>query len=238
MNTQFNEHYLFQPTFPSGEVVTYMRFDVEEDYNPRFGPRAFQHFINVEDLVCDVNLIKSNLWHGSKISLRAAANNLDGDDRSIHDIGDRLCFGEMVRLAVMSTAIDYLEERANCPREFKQLLDDVDVDGLIDDFEHSLNYLVDVTEPKVSSYLFGRNYSRECDKEDSDLRQEFWCTANEVIWHSLSCLKYAIHDPMSIFEILFRTEGYLKGRWYNDYLSLYLITSKEVQLPSRYKFRG
>lgn len=234
-----SSNYSFTPTSHKREVVTYMRFDVDQDYDPRYGKASSELFVSIDDIVCDRDLVGPLLWHGRKISLRAVGNNLDGDDRVTGGVEDRFCFGEMVRLATLSVALDYLDDdRHKWPARYHELLYDLDQDNLMDEFEMSLNDLVDVTEPKVSSYLFGRNYSRECDQDSSDLIGEFWCVSNEAIWHCMNCLKHAIHDPMDIFEILYRTEGYLKGRWENDYLSLHLITTEGTPLPEKFQFRG
>lgn len=235
-----NMKYNFTPTFPRVGVSAYMRFDVEEDYNPRYGLESMQHYVTVDDLAIEQpQLVAENLWHGQRISLRAIANNLDGDDRSgVNELEDRVCFGEMVRIASIALVLDYLDEPESCPSEYRHFLNDLDQYDLQEDMEQSLNYLTDVTEPKVSAYLFGRNYTRESKRDDSSLMDQFWMTSNEIIWTCLSCLKFNVPELMDIFEILYKTEGYLAGRWENDYLSLYLVTSSGKELPRRFNFRG
>lgn len=235
-----NMKYNFTPTFPRVGVAAYMRFDVEEDYDPRYGMESMQHYVTMHDLAVEQpDHLAKNLWHGQRISIRAVANNLDGDDRSgINELEDRVCFGEMVRIASLSLALDYLDEPESCPLEYRHLLVDLDQYDLQEDMEQSLNYLTDVTEPKVSAYLFGRNYTREAKRDVSDLMDQFWMASNEIIWTCLSHLKSLVPELMDIFEILYTSEGYLAGKWENDYLSLYLITESGKELPRRFNFRG
>lgn len=213
-----------------------MRFDTEEDYNPRYGPVSFQHFVEADTLVCeDPRIIKDNLWHGEKISLREVANNLDGDDRYDTPWEDRVCFGEMVRLAVIAVMVDYLEEPHPRPPGYEALFERVDYEELLDEFEESINYLMDVCEPKVSSYLFGRNYEREVNSGNEDVMSVFWTASQEVIFLVMSCLKYSIYEVLDLFDILYTTEGYLSGRWENDHLSLYLHAEGEKPFPERFR---
>lgn len=216
-------------------VDAYMRFEVEPDSinYPYFDD--IHHFVDYRELTTPEEVLEKYLWHGLKISMREIANNLDFDDRSDPDNPfDRHCFGELIRVSALGLALDYIDDLNSCPSEWVDFIAELDLYDLQQDFEDSVNHLINSAEFEVMSYLFGKHYEEETGKDDSDVIDDFIITAQEVIWSIIVHLKSVIPNLMDIMEICTFTDGYLTGKWENDHLDLYLMTEGKRPWPERF----
>lgn len=197
--------------------------------------------ISIESCVDDKKLlwrIIDELRIDDPISSRAVMNNVDADERSYDDddILDRtVLFGELARLACYQEVLELLElpddqlKQTLPPRDY-DYIKSLDIDELNRDFDKDIDRVIDMAEPNITAYLFGRDVV-ELDDIDIHIRENFYRFTTCVIYHAFQHLVESSGQWIYVFEACYETNGILTGTWELDTISLFLKGDSITNFP-------